>query len=307
MGDHVPAPPLLTPRNRAFLNGYRYWLQVEKGLAANTQSAYLNDLEQFLNDLKQGADELTTDYLLGYLADLRDLGLAQTSLARKLSALRSFYRFLTLDGIEVAAQTDLLPSFKMPQRLPRVLSAPEMKAFLDEIPHETPLQVRTRALLEVLYAGGMRVSEIIDVQTHDVMWDEAMMRVTGKGSKQRYVPIGGEAMDWLKLYLRLPRLQLLGSKRNDTVFLNSRGNPLSRMGVWKIIREQATAQGVSWAKEIHPHMFRHSFATHLIEGGAHLRAVQQLLGHASINTTQIYTDLDLSHLVEVHRVCHPRA
>ena len=312
-GDAAIADRSMLPRNRAYINGYKYYIQVEKGLAAHTREAYLSDIEQFLCDLAAPASDVPTETLLHYLADLREVGLSVRSLARKQSALRSFFGFLMLEGHEPAAQIDLLPSARLPQRVPRVLSSQEMIAFLDGLPRgaERPsaaaLQHRNKAMLELLYATGMRVSEIIGLQLHDLLWDEQMIRVMGKGSKQRYVPAAGTSLDWLKLYLRLHRDRLRKHVHTDVVFLNRSGGGLSRMGVWKIIREAARAQGVSWATQIHPHMFRHSFATHLIEGGAHLRTVQQLLGHASINTTQVYTDLDLAHLIEEHSRCHPRA
>ncbi|MCD4828169.1 MAG: tyrosine recombinase [Candidatus Cloacimonetes bacterium] len=312
-GDSAVTGRVLLPKNRAWLNGFCYYIQVEKGLAEHTQVAYLADVEHFLAELTQPATDAPTDYLLGYLADLREVGLSVRSVARKQSALRSFFIFLVLEGKTPAVQVDLLPSAKLPRRVPRVLSSQEMVAFLDGLPTEderpsfAALLLRNKAMLELLYASGMRVSELLGLQVHDIMWDERVIRVSGKGGKQRFVPVAGQSLDWLKLYLRLHRDRLKKHSRTDAVFLNRSGNALSRMGVWKIIRNAALAQGVSWAADIHPHMFRHSFATHLIEGGANLRTVQTLLGHASINTTQVYTDLDLAHLVEEHSRCHPRA
>jgi integrase/recombinase XerD len=239
-----------------------------------------------------------------YVYHLKDLGLAAASIRRNVSAVRTYYRFLLADGHVVRDPTERL---EMPNRwrsLPEVLTVDEVQRLLAAPTLDEPLAFRDRALLELAYGAGLRVSEWITLGVRDVVFDEALVRVVGKGSKERLVPIGRPAIGAVAIYLRelRPRLERGGGR--GILLLNARGEPLTRMGAWKVLRKYVTAAGI--AKRVTPHTLRHSFATHLLEGGADLRAVQDMLGHADISTTQIYTHVDREYLRSVHRQFHPR-
>jgi integrase/recombinase XerD len=285
------------------------FLQVERNLSANTIAAYRNDLTRYLDFLQEaGVDDLQLvnfNLIQDYINLLSELGLAAASLARNFSALRAFHRFLVSENLSSNDPTELLQSPRLPRRLPQVLDLVEIERLMTVIDVSTSKGIRDRAIIETLYSTGVRVSELINLKMADVYFHQGVIRVLGKGSKERIVPFGSRAAQALKQYITAVRALLIRFRRSrDFLFLNFRGGPLSRMGVWKIIQEYVRLADIQ--KPVSPHVFRHSFATHLLEGGANLRAVQELLGHADIATTQIYTHLDREYLIEQHRTFHPR-
>jgi integrase/recombinase XerD len=292
---------------------YLRYLTLEKGASANTIAAYRTDVNRYLDFLAganiRNPDQITERHAGRFIGILHDLGLAPRSISRCVSAVKGFHKFLLGDGLASSDPTALMDVPKLPRKLPDVLSQEEVERMLHQpapVPGEAkPLWIRDRSVLEVLYATGVRVSELVALRQGDVFADEEIIRVFGKGSKERIVPIGKSALAWITRYKQelRPLLAKRGSGR-DVLFLNSRGGPLTRMTVWTIVRENGRKAGVR--REIHPHTFRHSFATHLLEGGADLRAVQEMLGHSDISTTQIYTHVDREYLKEVHRTFHPR-
>ncbi|MFO7840933.1 MAG: site-specific tyrosine recombinase XerD [Fidelibacterota bacterium] len=291
------------------LRDYLYHLQGERQLSPNTVSCYRTDIKRYLEYLKEiditHPDAIDTETVITYLGELRELPLAASSLARNLSAIRMFHAFMVNEGYVKKDITENIDSPKLPKRLPKILDIQDIEEILECIDTETDGGVRDRAMLELLYGSGLRISELLDLRLPSLLLEEGWVRVFGKGLKERIVPFGEEARGWLKKYLRNVRPELARhSEAEDVVFLNMRGAPLSRMGVWKIIRNYAGLSGIR--KPVSPHVFRHSFATHLLEGGADLRAVQEMLGHSDIATTQIYTHLDRNYLKEVHKTFHPR-
>ena len=293
---------------------YLHYLELERNAARNTINSYRLDIERYLEFLDQqkivSLDQVREDHTTRFLRSLRSRGLSPRSVTRAFSAIKGFHKFLVGDGITKENPVSSVELPKLPQNLPGVLTQAEIDAILAEPApdHEDArnLWLRDRAILELLYATGIRVSELTGVKQPDVLEDAGLLRVFGKGSKERIVPIGGSALRCIDEYTRECRPLLLARGRSqDILFLNRRGTPLSRMSVWNIVRHYAEKAGIT--KEVHPHTFRHTFATHLLEGGADLRAVQEMLGHADITTTQIYTHLDREYLKEVHRTFHPRA
>jgi integrase/recombinase XerD len=284
-------------------------LRFERGLAGNTLDAYRHDVVRMAAFAREAGraspGEVTTADLRALLMELKDLGLAPSSIARNLSSFRTYFRFLLAEGEVTADPSDRVSMPKQWQRLPEALSVAEMETLLDAPDLVHPLAWRDRALLEFAYATGVRVSELIGVRVRDLHLDEQFVSVFGKGSKERLVPIGGRAIGTLAIYLRETRPRLDRGKGEGRVFLNARGGPLTRMGVWKILREHVATAGIE--KRVTPHTLRHTFATHLLEGGADLMAVQEMLGHADISTTQIYTHVDRNYLAQEHRAHHPRA
>jgi integrase/recombinase XerD len=244
--------------------------------------------------------------LRSFFTTLADAGLGTTSRARYLSSIKHLYRYLLTNGRITA---DITESMELPRSrriLPDCLSVDEMIRILAAFNDSSAYEVRNRAMLETMYACGLRVSELITLRQRDVLRDVEIIRVFGKGSKERIVPIGSEALAWIAQYQQHGRGALIKhAQTDDVLFLSSRGSKLSRMSVWKIIQEACTRANIT--QHVHPHMFRHSFATHLLEGGADLRAVQEMLGHADIATTQIYTHIDRDYVKEVHTLFHPRS
>ncbi|MDQ3523207.1 MAG: site-specific tyrosine recombinase XerD [Gemmatimonadota bacterium] len=284
-------------------------LRFERGLSEQTVHAYRHDvvrLASFGRELdRPGPGEVATGDLRRYLLRLKDLGLASTSIARNVSALRTYFGFLAGEGIIANDPSERIDAPKGWRTLPAVLSVDEIDRLLSAPDLVHPLAWRDRALLEFAYASGVRVSELINLPVRSLALGEEMATVHGKGSKERLVPIGRRAVGALSVYLRETRPRLEKGKGQGRVFLNARGGPLTRMGVWKILRGHTQTAGIE--KPVSPHTLRHSFATHLLEGGADLLAVQEMLGHADISTTQIYTHVDRRYLAEVHRSFHPRA
>lgn len=285
------------------------YLTIERNLSGNTLDAYRNDLARYCQFLQaeniRRPDQIDIALIQKFISTLAEAGLAASSLARNFSSIRSFHRFLIGENIVQTNPTDLLQSPRLPAKLPKILDLSEIEAILAAIDINTNKGIRDRAIIETLYSTGVRVSELITLEMSNIFFQHNVIRVFGKGSKERIVPFGDRAKQYLKQYIAAVRSLLLRHSRSgDVLFLNMRGAPLSRMGVWKIIQEYVQAAGIK--KQVSPHVFRHSFATHLLEGGANLRAVQEMLGHSDISTTQIYTHLDREYLIEQHRTFHPR-
>lgn len=279
---------------------------VEKGLSDTTREAYANDLELFglwcgsLGRSWQDADE---DLVIGWLWSLKQAGAAPTTIARRLVTLRQLYKYLLLEDLIKTSPVAFLDSPRTGRPLPTVLTFEEVERVLDWYPPTTPLGLRNRTMLEILYSSGLRISELLALVMGAVDLKDASLTIEGKGARERIVPIGERALDLIKEYLDLVRPGLLAGRISEYVFVNSRGRALSRMTAWKIVH--AAAQGSGIQKTVSPHTLRHSFASHLLEKGADLRAVQELLGHADIVTTQIYTHVATAYLVKLHERCHP--
>lgn len=290
------------------IDKYKTWLRLEKSLSANSIDAYLTDLDKLIRFVEsEGKDFATISYqdLQQFVAQLRDIGIHPRSQARIISGIKSFYRFLLLDEYITADPTELLESPKIGLKLPEVLTVNEINDILDTIDLCLPEGQRNRAMLEVLYSCGLRVSELISLRYSDVYFDEGFIRVEGKGSKQRLVPISETAIREIKNYLLDRNLMVVKKGFEDILFLSRRGTALSRIMVFHIIKQQTEMAGVH--KNVSPHTFRHSFATHLLEGGANLRAIQEMLGHEKITTTEIYTHIDRQFLRKEILEHHPRS
>jgi integrase/recombinase XerD len=313
------APATQTPRvteqglpaqalRRFLLEPFHDFLLLEQGLSPRTHEAYGRDLSRFATyAIGRGASappDVTSKLLREYLYHLKDLGLAPASIRRNVSAIRTYFKFLLGEGHLARDPSERLESPRRWRTLPEVLSVAEVGQLLASPVLEDPLVFRDRAMLELAYGAGLRVSEWISIGVRDVMFDESLVRVFGKGSKERLVPIGRKAIGALATYVRELRPRLEHGDGKGVLFLNARGEPLTRMGAWKILRKYVERAGIE--KHVSPHTLRHSFATHLLEGGADLRAVQEMLGHADISTTQIYTHVDREYLRSVHRQYHPR-
>ena len=290
------------------IDKYKTWLRLEKSLSANSIEAYLTDLDKLIRFVEsEGKDFATISYqdLQQFVAQLRDIGIHPRSQARIISGIKSFYRFLLLDEYITADPTELLESPKIGLKLPEVLTVNEINDILDTIDLSLPEGQRNRAMLEVLYSCGLRVSELISLRYSDVYFDEGFIRVEGKGSKQRLVPISETAIREIKNYLLDRNLMVVKKGFEDILFLSRRGTALSRIMVFHIIKQQTEMAGVH--KNVSPHTFRHSFATHLLEGGANLRAILEMLGHEKISTTEIYTHIDRQFLRKEILEHHPRS
>jgi integrase/recombinase XerD len=288
---------------------FRDHLAFERGLSPRTLDAYGRDIDRLIAFLRAHgvprADGVTAAHLREYVYHLKDAGLQASSIRRNLSAVRTYFAFLIGEGLVAADPTDRLELPRTWRRLPGVLTRPEAEALLDAPDSTERLYWRDKALLEFAYATGVRVSELIGLRSRDLALEEGFATVLGKGAKERLVPVGRSAARALLIYLREIRPALDRGAGDGRVFLNARGRPLTRMGVWKILRKQVERAGLR--KRVTPHTLRHSFATHLLEGGADLAAVQEMLGHADISTTQIYTHVDREYIRDVHRRFHPRA
>lgn len=290
---------------------YTQYLTIERGIAENSKEAYLSDLERYIlyarQILEKGSpEEIALDNLREFLTWLvQDCFLSERSIARNISTIRSFHGFLLADGATSHDPSQLLEMPRFGRKLPQVLSVPELEKLFSAIDLTHDSGIRNRAMLEVLYSSGLRVSELVGLELSRVYFEEGFLRIRGKGNKERLVPVGQPALAFLRQYLSAVRLNLKITRgHEDFIFLNSRGSQLSRVSVFLIIKDLALAAGIK--KSISPHTLRHSFATHLIEGGADLRAVQEMLGHESITTTEIYLHMDREYLREVHALYHPR-
>lgn len=287
------------------------YLKLERSLSPNSISAYLSDVEkltQFLEASKNKASPLTltSKNIQGFLQYINELGISAHSQARMLSGIKAFYKYLLYEELIEKDPTELIEGPKLGRKLPDTLSFPEIEKLFDAIDLSKPEGGRNRTMLEILYCSGLRVTELVDLKINNVHFDVGFLRVVGKGNKERLVPVGTDALKFLKIYLQEIRVHIPIKKGFEGfVFLNRNGRKLSRVMVFMIIKDLAARIGLN--KTISPHTFRHSFATHLIEGGADLRAVQEMLGHESITTTEIYTHLDRDYLKQVIRDFHPRS
>jgi integrase/recombinase XerD len=288
---------------------YLSYLRVERGLARNTLEAYGRDLRayvQFLSEHKLSSFlETSKETVRAYLEQLYRLGRATSTISRNLAAIKSFYQFMVREGYLPHDPTEHLQSPKVEKRLPHVLTLAEVESLLNQPKLNDPASLRDKAMLEVLYATGIRVSELVSLNTNDVNLEAGYLRCLGKGSKERIVPLGSVAIRALEQYIQTARLQLGKAAHEDALFVNQHGRRLTRQGFWKIIKRYAKEAKID--ENITPHTLRHSFATHLLENGADLRSVQEMLGHADISTTQIYTHVTRNRLKEVYQKAHPRA
>lgn len=295
---------------KTFLEDYITILRVEKNLSPNSIEAYKRDLTRYINFLQEEKDinnleEISPKHIRGFIRVLNDAHLAPASITRSFSSIRSYHSFLSGENLVQQNPSQLLDAPKPSRKLPVVLAVEEVNKILGVIDTAKPLGRRDLAILEVLYSAGVRVSELCDLRMIDLVLDSDMIRVTGKGNKERFVPIGPRAQECINNYLKFDRPTLSKKDKNlGKIFLSRNGRPLTRMTVNIILKKWAQVSGLK--KKVSPHTFRHSFATHLLEGGADLRVVQEMLGHVDISTTQIYYDMDREHLKEVHRSFHPR-
>lgn len=293
----------------ALLESFTHYVAVERGLSPNTRESYQRDLAAYLDFLeRQGIRDVTqTDRvtILHYLQELREKGRATATLSRNLASIRAFYSYLLRERVIGSDPAEHLETPKLQRRLPRVLAPAEVERLLSAPDGRTPTGLRDRAMLELLYATGIRVSELVSLRESDVNLTANFVQCYGKGSKERIVPFGRMAREAVWEYLSRGRGLLVRDVRAPALFVNHLGDPLTRQGFWKIIKKHARAAGVR--TEITPHTLRHSFATHLLEGGADLRAVQEMLGHADISTTQVYTQVTRSRLQDAYSRSHPRA
>lgn len=316
--DRPPASSRATPASsasadavgRAFqLERFRDYLALEAGNSRHTVASYLRDITRLADfATSRGAkspERLSAAQLREFIYYLKDLGLAPTTISRQISAIRTYFKFLVGEGIAARDPSERIESPKRWRTLPAVLSVAEVRKLLDAPNTNEPLAMRDVALLEFAYATGVRVSELVALKLQDISFAERVVRVFGKGAKERIVPFGKTALGRISSYAREIRPQLDRGKSRGVLFLNARGTPLSRVGAWGIIKANARRAGLQ--KRVTPHTLRHTFATHLLEGGADLRAVQEMLGHADLSTTQLYTHVDRDYLRTVHRSYHPRA
>ena len=293
----------------SYKKGFKAWLRLEKSLADHSVAAYLHDLDLLIQYLDiagtaSSPDKISPEQLQAFLRWIAELGMSQRSQARILSGLRSFYTYCLVEQITKTDPTALLEAPKLQRKLPDTLSYEEIEAIISTIDLSKPEGERNKAILETMYSCGLRVSEIVGLQISCLYLDSGFIRVIGKGNKERLVPIGEKAIRQLEIYLKLVRShQIIKPGAEDIVFLNRRGQPLTRVMIFLVIKELAKKAGIQ--KSISPHTFRHSFATHLVEGGADLRAVQEMLGHESITTTEIYTHLDREFLRRTLHEFHP--
>ncbi len=291
-----------------WLDQFLHYLIVEKGLSKNTIEAYSHGLSRFLNHLKekgvQEVEEVSKFHVRGFLLALRKKNLSARTIVRNLVVIRTFFRFLVQEGILEANPVENLESPKVAKTLPEILTLKEIEQLLERPDLQTPLGKRDRAMLEMLYATGMRVSELTQLPIHQVNLEGGYVLLYGKGSKERIVPLGSEAMKWVAFYLKESRGALAKGKESPFLFINRSGKAMSRQRFWKSLKDYAQRAGLR--KRITPHLFRHSFASHLLERGADLRSVQMMLGHVDISTTQIYTHVTGDRLKKIHKQYHPR-
>ena len=296
---------------RSAIKGFQSYLKLEKSLSDNSIKAYTRDIDKLFKYFDSevvniNPESITLTDLRQFIEKVNELGMIPSSQARILSGIKSFYKYLLIEDIIKSDPSELLESPKIQRKLPDTLSYPDINKIIDAIDLSKPEGVRNRAILEVLYGCGLRVSELTELKLSNLYLDIEFIKVVGKGSKERLVPIGGSAVKALKIWIETVRVHTIIKKgEEDIVFLNRRGTRLSRVYIFMIIKQLAEMAGIK--KTIGPHTFRHSFATHLVEGGADLRAVQEMLGHESITTTEIYTHLDREYLKGTIIQYHPRS
>lgn len=295
----------------SYLKGFKAYLQLERSMSDNTVEAYLHDVVMLRTHIQHtytglAVEQIELPHIQSLLVSIYDLELSAATQSRVLSGIKSFFRYLLLEEVITKDPTELLDSPKQKRQLPHVLSLAEIDALFTAIDHSTPEGQRNRAMLETMYSCGLRVSELVGLRLSNLYLDVGFVKVIGKGNKERLVPIGDTAINQIKLYTAHTRtaLPVIKKGNEDIVFLNRRGSALSRVMVFMILKELGLKIGLK--QNIHPHTLRHSFATHLVEGGADLRAVQEMMGHKSITTTEIYTHLDRSYLRHTLEQFHPR-
>jgi integrase/recombinase XerD len=294
----------------AYIKGFKAYLQLERGMSDNTVEAYLHDvaiLANYINTEENGLalQSIELKQLQTFIGHIHDLELSAGTQSRILSGVRSFFNYLVLEDVIKKDPTELLESPKLKRTLPDVLSLEELDKLFASIDHSTPEGQRNRAILETMYSCGLRVSEVVGLAISNLYLDVGFVRVVGKGNKERLVPIGDTAVNYIKLYREHIRVHVPIKKGNeDILFLNRRGSALSRVMIFMILKDLTAKAGIQ--KNVHPHILRHSFATHLVEAGADLRAVQEMMGHKSITTTEIYTHLDRGYLRQTLEKFHPR-
>jgi integrase/recombinase XerD len=295
---------------QVYTKGFKSYLRLEKSLSNNTVEAYLNDVTRFTdyeerNIGRAGPEAVTHADLQQFIVEVNRIGLSARTQARMISGLKAFFKYLHLEGLVTSDAASLLEAPRPGRKLPDTLGIDEIDRITEAIDMSLPEGPRNRAIIETLYGCGLRVSELINMKISDIFFRERFVRVIGKGDKERLVPIGGTALRHIQLYMDGPRAQLQPRKADiDILFLNRRGGRLSRTMIFLIVKDLGEKAGIR--KSISPHTFRHSFATHLVEGGADLRAVQEMLGHSSIITTEIYTHLDREYLKSTIQLYHPR-
>ncbi len=302
--------------NKSYIKLFINFLRTEKSLSENSVQSYLLDLKKFFDflekdksnvDLKHIDEKVILDFL-GFMRNSKNKKgeyYKDKSVNRFVSSLRTFFKFLQSENIIDDNPMEFIDTPKFRRDLPSVLTVQEIDKIFSQTDTDTLLGLRDRTVLETMYACGLRVSELINLEINDLYLSEGYIRVFGKGSKERIVPIGNSASAYIEKYIKESRIKLKNSKSGNNLFLNFRGGKFSRMGVWDIVSKYCRKARIE--KEIHPHTLRHSFATHLLEGGADIRAIQEMLGHSDISTTQIYTHIDKEYLIEVHKTFHPRA
>ncbi len=293
---------------KELLETYLNYLTVERGASPHTLEAYRRDLFRFATFMtgreRTGVEDITPEDIMAFISHLRRQGLSANSVNRSLAAMRGFYKFLSRQGRKLVSPVDRLTPGKTWMLLPNVLSKQDMNRLLEQPGRSDALSWRDSAILEMLYAAGLRVSELAELTLNSVNWQAGYVTVMGKGRKERVVPVGRSAYELLRCYVDEYRDGFIKDKTTPLLFVNRSGGMFSRQGLWKLVKKYARAAGIE--NKVHPHTFRHTFATHLLEGGADLRAVQVMLGHADISTTQIYTHITRERLKAVHKQFHPR-
>jgi integrase/recombinase XerD len=293
---------------KAFIDEFMNYLSVERGLAKNTLIAYRRDLEKYIDYLSQKsiktAEGVNRGHVSNFMFDLKKHEMSATTICRNLAAVKMFHRFLVRENLAKDDPTTLVDTPKLWQRIPSVLTQAEIESMIAAASGKKIQEVRDQAILEILYASGLRVSELADLKTTSINYEVGFVRAVGKGSKERIIPLGRKAREALQKYLLRARPQLLKNQTNDVLFLSRLGKRISRQSLWAVIKFYARRAKIK--KIIKPHTLRHTFATHLLEHGADLRSVQEMLGHADISTTQIYTHVDNERLKSVHKQFHPR-
>ncbi len=293
---------------RSHIESFLQYMTVEKRMSANTRQAYASDLTQYASTLTQleveDWNEVTRSHIVKHIEELSQAGRASSSLRRAVSSIRMFHHHLKLTGVTTTDPSLYLETPKAEKQLPDTWSQAEVERLLDSVPTSDPLSLRDRAMLELLYGTGMRVSELLGLDLDDLQFELGYLQCEGKGERARIIPVSSVAQGFVERYIQQAR-NGLGGRETEALFLNGRGGRLSRQGFWKMIKRRAKLAGID--KEITPHVLRHSFATHLLENGADLRAIQQMLGHADLATTQVYTHVNKSRLQDVYRKHHPRA
>lgn len=296
---------------KAYLKGFKAYLQLERSMSENTVAAYMHDIAMLQNHLEReypglGVEKVQREHLQSLIEAINELELAVATQARVLSGIKSFFNYLMLEEVIKTDPTELLEAPKLKRALPHMLSIEEIDMLFAAIDHSKPEGQRNRAMLEIMYSCGLRVSELISLRISGTYFDLGFIKVIGKGNKERLIPVGESAIKQVQIYKNhiRPHLPVIQKGHEDFIFLNRRGSALSRIMVFLILKDLAKKAGIT--QNIHPHTLRHSFATHLVEGGADLRAVQEMMGHKSITTTEIYTHLDRTYLRQTLEKYHPR-